>query len=30
MVEARLLELPDVSQRRRGALAAIYRYIGRI
>jgi hypothetical protein len=29
MAEARMLELPDVSQRRRGALAAIYRYIGK-
>jgi lipopolysaccharide assembly outer membrane protein LptD (OstA) len=29
MVEARMLDLPDVSQRRRGALAAIYRYIGK-
>jgi hypothetical protein len=25
----RTLGLPDVSQRRRGALAAIYRYIGK-
>ncbi len=29
MAEVRMLELPDVSQRRRGALAAIYRYIGK-
>jgi hypothetical protein len=28
LAEARMLELPDVSQRRRGALTAIYRYIG--
>ncbi len=28
MVEARILSLPDVNQRRRGALTAIYRYIG--
>lgn len=29
LVEVRMLALPDVSQRRRGALAAIYRYIGK-
>ena len=29
LVEVRMLDLPDVSQRRRGALAAIYRYIGK-
>jgi len=29
MGEARMLNLPDVSQRRRGALTAIYRYIGK-
>jgi hypothetical protein len=29
LVEMRMLDLPDVSQRRRGALAAIYRYIGK-
>jgi hypothetical protein len=29
LVEARVLELPDVSQRRRGALTAVYRYIGK-
>ncbi len=29
MAEARMLGLPDVSQRRRGALAAIYRYLGK-
>jgi hypothetical protein len=29
MVEARMLTLPDVSQRRSGALAAVYRYIGK-
>ena len=29
MVEARMLSLPDVSQQRRGALATIYRYIGK-
>jgi len=28
MVEGRMLQLPDVSQRRSGALAAVYRYIG--
>ncbi len=28
MVEGRTLDLPDVSQRRSGALAAIYRYFG--
>ena len=28
LAEVRTLDLPDVSQRRRGALAAIYRYIG--
>jgi flagellar motor protein MotB len=28
MAEARMLELPDIRQRRRGALAAIYRRIG--
>jgi hypothetical protein len=28
MVEARTLDLPDANQRRRGALTAIYRYIG--
>ena len=27
--EVRMLDLPDVRQRRRGALAAIYRYIGK-
>jgi hypothetical protein len=29
LVEVRMLSLPDVSQRRRGALAAIYRHIGK-
>jgi hypothetical protein len=29
MAEVRMLSLPDVSQRRRGALAAIYRHIGK-
>ena len=29
LAEARMLTLPDVSQRRRGALGAIYRYIGK-
>ena len=29
MAEVRMLDLPDVSQRRRGALTAIYRYIGK-
>jgi hypothetical protein len=29
MVEARMLSLPDVSQQRRGALATIYRYLGK-
>jgi hypothetical protein len=29
MAEVRTLGLPDVNQRRRGALAAIYRYIGK-
>ena len=29
MVEARMLNLSDISQRRRGALTAIYRYIGK-
>jgi hypothetical protein len=29
MVEARMLGLPDVSQRRRGALTAIYRHFGK-
>jgi flagellar motor protein MotB len=29
MVEARMLSLRDLSQRRRGALASIYRYIGK-
>src|SRR4030095_2825571 len=29
MAEARMLGLPDVNQRRRGALGAIYRYIGK-
>jgi hypothetical protein len=29
MIEARMLELPDVSQRRRGALTSIYRYFGK-
>jgi len=29
MVEGRMLELPDVSQRRSGALGAIYRYLGK-
>jgi hypothetical protein len=28
MVEARMLTLPDIDQRRRGALTAIYRYLG--
>jgi hypothetical protein len=28
MVEARALDLPDVSQRRAGALVAVYRYLG--
>jgi len=29
MVEGRMLSLPDVRQRRSGALAAVYRYIGK-
>jgi hypothetical protein len=29
MVEARMLDLPDASQRRSGALATVYRYIGK-
>ena len=29
MAELRMLDLPDVSQHRRGALAAVYRYIGK-
>jgi lipopolysaccharide assembly outer membrane protein LptD (OstA) len=29
LVEARMLDLPDISQRRPGALAAIYRYFGK-
>jgi flagellar motor protein MotB len=29
LVEARMLELPDIRQRRAGALAAVYRYIGK-
>ncbi len=29
LVEARMLGLPDVNQRRRGALTAVYRYIGK-
>jgi flagellar motor protein MotB len=29
LAEVRMLGLPDVSQRRRGALAAIYRYVGK-
>ena len=29
LAEVRMLGLPDVSQRRRGALVAIYRYIGK-
>jgi flagellar motor protein MotB len=29
LAEVRTLDLPDVSQRRRGALATIYRYIGK-
>jgi len=29
MVEGRMLDLPDVSQRRSGALGAIYRYLGK-
>jgi hypothetical protein len=29
MAEVRMLELPDISQRQSGALAAIYRYIGK-
>ena len=29
LAEVRMLDLPDVSQRRRGALAAIYRHIGK-
>jgi hypothetical protein len=29
MVEVRTLSLPDVSQRRRGALTTLYRYIGK-
>jgi flagellar motor protein MotB len=28
-VEGRILDLPDIDQRRRGALAAIYRYVGK-
>lgn len=28
LTEVRMLDLPDVGQRRRGALAAVYRYIG--
>ena len=29
MAEVRMLELPDISQRQNGALAAIYRYLGK-
>jgi hypothetical protein len=29
LAEARMLNLPDISQRRRGALGAIYRYFGK-
>ena len=29
LVEARMLGLPDVNQQRRGALAAVYRYLGK-
>ena len=29
MAEVRMLELPDISQRQSGALAAIYRYVGK-
>ena len=29
LVEGRMLDLRDVSQRRSGALAAVYRYIGK-
>jgi flagellar motor protein MotB len=29
IIEARLLDLPDVSQRRSGALVGIYRYVGK-
>jgi hypothetical protein len=28
LTEVRMLDLPDLSQRRRGALAAVYRYLG--
>ena len=28
MIEARMLDLPDFSDRRRGALIGIYRYVG--
>jgi hypothetical protein len=29
MVEERMLDLPDVSQKKTGALGAIYRYFGK-
>ena len=29
LAEVRMLDLPDISQRRRGALTAIYRHIGK-
>jgi hypothetical protein len=29
LIEARMLDLPDVGQRRSGALAAVYRYFGK-
>ena len=29
LAEVRMLDLPNVSQRRRGVLAGIYRYIGK-
>jgi hypothetical protein len=29
MIEARALELPDLDERRGGALLAVYRYVGR-
>ena len=29
MAEVRMLDLPNISQRRRGALSAVYRYIGK-
>jgi len=29
LIEARSLDLPDIDQSRRGALAAVYRYFGK-